>query len=294
MLSAQLGALGRTTGIMVQKLNYIWRLFGTAMSFTLFGVGGVVIPLVAIPILLLIPGSRARRQQRSRWLVHQTFRVFIGFMKWMGVLRYHVAHGDALRRSGQFILANHPTLLDIVFLVSLVPNANCIVKSRLMQNPAMRGFVWLTGYITNDRGAELVQAACESLKNGNSLIVFPEGTRSVGERLCPFQRGAAQIAIRSQVTPLPVLIDCNPPTLQKAMKWYQIPPRRFFMRFKVCSPLELEPYLPLNAGTAARRLTRDLESYFKKQLQGHVQGTDRKRHQSDDHQHAGTGRHSSV
>jgi 1-acyl-sn-glycerol-3-phosphate acyltransferase len=281
--------------MILQKLNYIWRLFGTGLSFTLFGVGGVVIPLFAIPILLLIPGSRARRQQRSRWLVHQTFRVFIGFMKWMGVLRYQVSDGgNALRRSGQFILANHPTLLDIVFLVSLVPNANCIVKSRLMQNPAMRGFVWLTGYITNDRGAELVQAACDSLKDGNSLIVFPEGTRSIGDRLCPFQRGAAQIAIRSQIAPLPVLIDCDPPTLQKAMKWYQIPPRRFFMRFKVLSPLELEPYLPLNAGTAARRFTRDLESFFKIQLQGHVQGTDRKRHQNDDHHHAGAGRHSGV
>jgi len=56
---------------------------------------------------------------------------------------------EKLNRPGQLIIANHPTLVDIVFLISRVKQANCIVKQKLWHNPFMRGPILNAGYISN-------------------------------------------------------------------------------------------------------------------------------------------------
>ena len=90
-------------------------------------------------------------------------------MSALGILTWDVSGLERLRGEGVLVLANHPTLLDVVFLVAFIPNADCIVKSKLMNNPAMRGFVSLTGYITNGDGLNLVSQMKKYRQEG-----FPE------------------------------------------------------------------------------------------------------------------------
>jgi hypothetical protein len=96
----------------------------------------------------------------------------------LGVLRYEVHGLDKLERGGQLILANHPTLIDTVFLIAFVRNADCIVKGGLWNNPFTGGPVRAAGYIRNDGGPALVDDCIASLRAGGNLIVFPEGTRT--------------------------------------------------------------------------------------------------------------------
>lgn len=244
------------------KLNYGWRLVATAIAFTMFGFGGVLIPLVALPVLALLPGDRETRQRRARYLVHRIFFLFIHFMRVLGILQWRFTGLAKLDRKGLLVLANHPTLLDVVFLVGLMPNANCIVKDQLLKNPAMRGLVSLAGYIFNDSGENLLENAQASLSKGNSLIVFPEGTRTAPNGAVVFQRGAGHIALRAQVRPTLVIIRCEPPTLSKQHKWYHIPDRRFVISIDVQDDLPIDEYLELNPALGARHLTRDLQNYY--------------------------------
>ncbi len=153
----------------LRKINYYWRLAATAIAFTFFGLGGVLVPLLALPILALLPGGHEKRQRRARFLVHSTALLFIHFMRLVGILRWRLEGLDKLERSGLLVLANHPTLLDVVFLIALMPNANCIVKGKLVKNPTMRGVVSLSGYIVNDVGESLLDDASASLHTGSSL-----------------------------------------------------------------------------------------------------------------------------
>ena len=50
----------------------------------------------------------------------------------LGIMRYKINGLEKLNRPGQLILANHPTLIDIVFLLSRIPVASCIVKKKIM------------------------------------------------------------------------------------------------------------------------------------------------------------------
>jgi 1-acyl-sn-glycerol-3-phosphate acyltransferase len=136
----------------------------------------------------------------------------------------------------------------------------------------MRGFVTMSGFISNDNGEQLIAGASRTLDNGSALIIFPEGTRT--EPITPstplqlkFQRGAANIAVRAKRNITPVTITCHPATLSKQHKWYYVPPKKVVMRFIVHPDIAIEPYTHTPASTASRHLTRDLENYFTKTLQ---------------------------
>ncbi|MBQ0711634.1 MAG: 1-acyl-sn-glycerol-3-phosphate acyltransferase [Porticoccus sp.] len=223
-------------------------------------------PLLATPVLYLLPGNKRLRQVGARKLIHIVFKAYIHMMRAMGILTWDVQGLEKLQRPGILVLANHPTLLDVVFLVAFVPNANCIVKSRLMQNPAMKGFVTITGYITNDNGETLVEKACCSMDSGSALIIFPEGTRTTPGSELSFQRGAANIIVRGKVKPTPVVINCQPETLSKHQKWYHIPDRKFHLSFCVLDDMEVEKYMEMNASVAARQLTRYLEDTYTQEV----------------------------
>lgn len=250
----------------MQTLNYYWRLFATAVAYLLFGIGGVLIPLLALPIFYLLPGGLSERQIYTRRLVHRTFLIFIRIMRLLGILTWEISGLDKLKRPGILVLANHPTLLDVVFLIAFIPNADCIVKSRLMRNPAMRGFVTLTGYITNDNADTLIDNAKASLEQGSTLIIFPEGTRSKPSQGIIFQRGAANIVIRSGFIPTPVIIECTPLTLSKQHKWYYIPERKPHFLFRVLDDIQINNFMKKQPGLGARELTRYLENFFSTKL----------------------------
>lgn len=260
---------------LLSRINWLWRLFATGLAFTVFGVGGLLLPLYALPVLLLTPAGDAR-ERRARWLVHVNFKAFMHMMQGLGIMRFKARHLDDLRRPGQLILANHPSLIDVVFLISLLPQADCVVKANLLKNPTMRGVIGLAGYIANNDPEQVLEAARASMRRGNSLIIFPEGTRTVPGKPIRMQRGAANVALRLGRPIRPVLITVEPDTLTKHRPWYQIPAEGPFVM-----TLTAMPELPVSTvyermppALAARKLTRSLEDYFTEELRTHgIAGT---------------------
>lgn len=262
--------------VILRKINYYWRLFATGFSFFMFGLGGILIPIIVVPILYILPGSSSDRERRGQKFIHYAFRSFIGMMKYMGVLTYNVTDVEKLKKA-KLILSNHPTLLDVVFLISFVPNANCVVKSQLMKNPVMLGALSAAGYIVNDEAAEDVISAAEvAFNKQHALIVFPEGTRTTPSQPIRLKRGAANIAIRTGADITPVTIECTPIALTKGAKWYQIPQARMHFQISVKDKIHIETYLTNdNPAKAARLLTKDLSNYFKQELGLHEQTAQR-------------------
>jgi 1-acyl-sn-glycerol-3-phosphate acyltransferase len=70
-------------------------------------------------------------------------------------------------------VANHPTLIDVVAIMSCIPLCNCIVKESLWQHAYLGSIVRAAGYIVNDYTAQLIKDYEDSFKAGRSLIIFP-------------------------------------------------------------------------------------------------------------------------
>ncbi len=260
---------------MPEKIFHWWRVLATGCCFSIFGEGGVVLRFVYFPLLHLVVWNTGRRVRLARSVIQSGFRIFVVVMQALGVLRYEIIGHERLRRSGLLILANHPSLIDTVFLMALVKNADCIVKAELQANFFTRGPVRAAGYVFNDQGMGLVQDCIASLERGNNLIVFPEGTRTPPDGSIRLKRGAANIAVRAQRPITPVIVECQPKTLGKGEKWWLIPATRVTFRIIVQDDIDIAPFIDgangaENAALAARNLTAFLQTYFTKEIQRHA------------------------
>jgi 1-acyl-sn-glycerol-3-phosphate acyltransferase len=242
-----------------------WRVFATALAFVCFGIGGMALWLVVFPLQALLLRRQERRQQAARTVVQAVFRLFVGFMRLLGLIRFEVHGVEKLQRRGLLVLANHPTLIDVAFLIGLVPNASCVVKSTLADHPCTRGPVRATGYICNNPGSDLLLACTNTLAAGSNLIIFPEGTRSRPGQALKMQRGAAQIALRGGLDITPVRIHCEPLGLYKGQPWWAVAKRPLRFTIEVGDDLRTAPVLEAAGGEhgrAARRLTESLIEFF--------------------------------
>ena len=257
---------------MTERAGRAWRLLATGLAFSAFGLGGLLLWLAYFPLLQWLDRDPVRRTRRARLAIHHSFRLFVDIMRGLGLLRYRISGQERLARGGQLILANHPSLIDVVFLIAMVPNADCVVKAGLAHNPFTRGPVRAAGYICNDSGVGVIDDCIASLRAGNNLIIFPEGTRTTPGRPLQLQRGAANIAIRGRCDMTPVHIRCSPPALSKELPWWKVPPRIIDFSFDVRDDIEVEPFLEVDGSEAlaVRQLTRYLSHYFSPEIPIHA------------------------
>lgn len=256
-------------------LNYVPRWLGGVSCYIAFGLGGLLSSLTILPLLRFWPGTPEARIIRVQKAVHLMFKGFVAMLTWAGVIKVSSHDAQKLHNAkGVIVIANHPSLVDVVVLISLMPNAGCIVKQALWRNPFLRGVVSCAGYIPN-RGAELMLEDCrEVLARGTNLIIFPEDTRTVvGATINHFARGAANIALRAEADILPVVLRTNVRGLTKEQPWYEIPRQTMGMAVEIGTIVSYQKYQAALGEHAkmARQLTRDLEHYYKQQLENNYE-----------------------
>jgi len=246
-------------------LDRAWRLAGTAVAFPLLFGGASVVAGVAFPILQAVTPETRLRRERNQNLVHLLFRLYSGLLWALRLIDIEIEGRERLNNGpARIIVANHPSLLDVVLLMGLVRRAQCVVKHELWQSPYLGAVVRGAGYIRNDLDSAALLDACRAaLDSGNHLIIFPEGTRSVPGEPIRFRRGFANIATTLGTEIQPVTISCSPATLTKGEKWWAIPNRR--PRFKVEIGERLNTRLWLSCEQrprAARKIVRHFEEYY--------------------------------
>jgi len=255
---------------MATRLDYGWRWLATGMSFVVFGVAGALFSVLLFPVCCLWP-VRSSRQRAVTALIHWFFRSLVTVLQWGGVMSLDVSGYAALRsKKPGIVVANHPTYLDVMVLLALIPSACCVVKHVHWRNPCFWGIVRAAEYVSNADPIALVNESVERIANGYTMIIFPEGSRSPQDNdLHPFSRGFAHIALKSMVPVLPVLIQCDPPAFTKRMRWYNIPAEPFCMRIKVIDTVDSLPLsVPgeMSPAHTARTLTTLVETTIKRRL----------------------------
>ena len=115
------------------SLSRVWRILATGIAFATFMLGGLALALTAFPLLRLWPGTDEAKGRRIRQLIRVSFAAFLKFMTGLGIMGAPQVEGVArvLKAGPCLIIANHPTLIDVVLLVSLVQDGNCVVKRAL-------------------------------------------------------------------------------------------------------------------------------------------------------------------
>ncbi|WP_058991906.1 lysophospholipid acyltransferase family protein [Sarcina ventriculi] len=110
-------------------------------------------------------------------------------------------------------VSNHQSNMDIAIICAFIDKPKgFIAKKELKKLPLINKWITLAGSIYLDRenprkSMEGILEGIKTLKNGHSLVVFPEGTRSRGDKMGEFKSGSFKLATKSKVPIVPLTID---------------------------------------------------------------------------------------
>jgi 1-acyl-sn-glycerol-3-phosphate acyltransferase len=253
----------------MKSLFYVYRFIGTTLFWIFFGLVGLVFGFVVLPLVHLFVRNPARRQRIARNLLRGAFVVFVWIATSMRLIRCDVSGMDHWRPDqSQLLLANHLTLIDVVILLSLFPQIDCVVKAAVTRNPVLRVSAGTANYISNRDPDELLDFCVERLQSGASLLLFPQGTRAIRGAPLKFKLGAAEIALRANASIVPIVIDCEPQMLAKNVPWYRIPRSQPHFRIRLLPALHVDELVPADVEPRTRRrmLNKRLVSIFEAEL----------------------------
>ena len=218
---------------MRRLLSACFWAFLTLLSFLLF------------PVALLIWAATAPFDPR-RWLLHQFTCFWASLFTWFSpVWRVRVEGRERIRPDEAYVMvANHQSLLDIIVLFRLFTHFKWVSKVENFRIPFVGWNMSLNRYIKLKRGdrvsvMRMLAESREALDGGNSIMMFPEGTRSSDGRLRAFKPGAFELAKTSGRPILPIIVHGTSRALPKRGLVFQ---GRHDILISVLEPLPAESF----------------------------------------------------
>ena len=123
-----------------------------------------------------------------------------------------IGRENVLRDRPQIFMANHQSDFDILIVLANIPGQfRWIAKKELFKIPIFGKAMKNAGYIEIDRqdrakAMQSLDEAAQKIREGKSVVTFPEGTRSKDETVRPFKQGMFHLAIKAGVPIVPVSI----------------------------------------------------------------------------------------
>ncbi|MCE9659724.1 MAG: 1-acyl-sn-glycerol-3-phosphate acyltransferase [Burkholderiales bacterium] len=240
------------------NLSFRWRQLAFGAVLGQLGASLLLLSCVARAVALVLPRAVAARTGRS--IVSFIYRRCWASATRLGLMELDVEGLDALRSEpgGLLIAANHPTMLDAMLVVARLPRSVCIMRADLMQNVFLGPGARLASYIGNDSGRGMVRDSVAALREGQVVVLFPEGTRTSTPPVNAFKPGITLIAKLAQVPIQTVLIRSDSPFLRKGWPLLRAPPQRVRIR------VTLGQRFPANDDR--RAALQQIEAYFAREL----------------------------
>lgn len=217
----------------MQIFRQIFRILLVGLCFALFGSICLIGNIFFIPLILLRLHRFLSVQNLSRDIVRYSWRFFLWCANILGVIKCEYSGFEKLNsrdsrqnpndspkdsNDSRIFIANHPSLLDVVLIIAKIRRINCVVKADLCKNPFLFAAIKASGYIPNSANEILLQNSLSALNRGESLLIFPEGTRTKDSII--FHKAASYIAINAAQSLAMIFIKMRPRSLKKGEKWY--------------------------------------------------------------------------
>lgn len=244
---------------------YIYCCVSKILAIVWFGLGAIFLAIFVFPFIRLFTLHKKDFGIIARAYVSHTFRVFLRNLHICGTSILKVEDKQAFKDiHSKIIIANHPSLLDFVYIMSLVPNSTCIVRGGLTHTP-LRGVI-KQAYITNTTDFNDVLVECKKLTDkGCNVIVFPEGTRSPRIGQNNYKKGAARIALYCGCDVQPMFIGGSDKygLGKHDPLWSYNHVEPYVYDIKMLPVIPVDQYKELSETIAAKHLTEEMEKVIR-------------------------------
>jgi 1-acyl-sn-glycerol-3-phosphate acyltransferase len=183
------------------------RRISRLIGFLIVNVFFLVIAIVIAPIALFFGRINHRKLVTFLTKIWAQWNVFV-----LGI-KVTLVKGDLIEKGqNYFIIGNHLSYLDIILVGCKKPGL-FVAKKEVRNWPLLGQLAWLAGTIFVDRGKKDAKAnrpyigqIANYLKQGLTILVFPEGTSSNGENVLPFKKAIFSSPILAEIPILPITI----------------------------------------------------------------------------------------
>lgn len=220
----------------------LFRKISFFFALIFFGIGALLLSFVVFPLVNSFSKNSKIYKIRCAKIVNFLWRILVKYLENTGIISVN-ADEKISSIKNKIIVASHPSYIDILLLIALVPNSLCLAKNSILNNFVMKNIV-KSLYITNDGAVEdFLKKSTSALQDGFNVIIFPTGKRIDEGEEVHIHKGATQLAIESKYPIVPVKISASEPFLTKNHSIFQIGEKtvEFFIKTQdeiVCDSLK--------------------------------------------------------
>ena len=230
-------------------------LIRTVLLFLLFFIGCIFLR-VLIAVLYLVPVRKSSKQRLVCRLIQITCKGIL--LLATAVKKEHINKANERFRHPAIIIANHQSFIDILVLLSLSSKILMVTNHWVWHSPFFGAIIrYVDFYYIGEGYEQYMERMRKKVKEGYSIAIFPEGTRTYNGKMKRFHKGAFYLAETLQLDILPILLYGNNKIIAKAQP--------FNIR-KGIIYTEILPRIPgddLSFGTTYQERTKRISAYMK-------------------------------
>ncbi|MEE3350027.1 MAG: lysophospholipid acyltransferase family protein [Candidatus Gastranaerophilaceae bacterium] len=161
------------------------------LLFALFGFGALFIRYCIFPL--------QKTKLENYETLQKSWQFFVWLLKALKIIELKIKDEEKICSiKNSIIVSTHPSFIDIVILMSIIPHSTCFVAEKLARNPFFKGMVNLLFILEVNSIDEWLGDACKKLDNGLNVIIFPMGRRHRKNEFPKIRRGTALISQKSR------------------------------------------------------------------------------------------------
>ena len=184
------------------------------ICFFIFGVGSIVMGNIVFPLIKIIVPQKNKLNTYSNF-VRNAWSFFVKFLILIKIIDIKTEDLEKIKNiKNSIIVSTHPSFIDGVILISLIPKTTCLVAERLSSNSITKNIVNTMFIISGASLDSIVESATEMLENDFNVLIFPSGRRHKANEFPKIRKGAALIAIKSKKDIVPIRLTTDTEFLQ--------------------------------------------------------------------------------
>lgn len=230
-------------------MKYI-RSILAVFCFFIFGIGAVILNFLLFPFI-------KNNKELCSDIIHNTWRFFVNLMMFLKLFRLDIKKLGKIKN--KVIVSTHPSFIDIVILIALIPRSTCFVKKELAHNPILKNLV-TSIFITNE--VELEELKSESKKmldRGFNVIIFPSGIRHRRDEFPKIRKGASLVALNAGKNIVPVRMFSDRDFLFINQPFYAVSDRCVNFEIEQMREINIADFIGESEIITKQRLTNKIE-----------------------------------
>ena len=230
-------------------MKYI-RSILAVFCFFIFGIGAVILNFLLFPFI-------KNNKELCSDIIHNTWRFFVNLMMFLKLFRLDVKKLEKIEN--KVIVSTHPSFIDIVILIALIPRSTCFVKKELAHNPILKNLV-TSIFITNE--VELDELKSESKKmldRGFNVIIFPSGIRHRRDEFPKIRKGASLVALNAGKNIVPINMFSDRDFLFINQPFYAVSDRCVNFEIEQMREINIADFIGESEIITKQRLTHKIE-----------------------------------